>query len=106
MTGPIHMNQVLYQTPTVEKIHQAEHHHPEVMQRQATAEEMAQLRVRTETVQQPVQPEHSRELDNQKREKGSAKKKRPKQNDLSAVDVSEEDYEQNNGPGGIVDIRI
>ena len=60
MTGPIHMNQVLYQTPTVEKMQQAEQQSPDNLQRHNTVEELIKLQQRTETVQTGVKTDRPR----------------------------------------------
>ena len=93
MTGPVHMNQVLFQTPSVEKIQQAEHQNPDTTQRNAAAEEMVNFQQRTETVQTGVKTERSKELDKdgKKRDKSSRKKMsgttdQPEQDDEQLID--------------------
>ena len=63
MSGPVHMNQVVFQAPSVEKIQQPEHQLNDQGQRQASAEELAKTRERTETVQQTEEPDRSKETD-------------------------------------------
>lgn len=105
MSGPVHMNQVIFQTPSVEKIHQAQQQNPEQFQRFVHLEEQNQIRKHTETVQTPVQTENSRELesDGKKREHlpGKKKKRAPADDELNEQGATEE-----KGAGSIVDIVI
>jgi len=101
------MNQVIFQTPTVEKIQQPEFQNPDQTQRHASVQEQAQLREKTETVQTPVEAESARFIENEgKRRRESRQKKR------RAEDLEEQSLEEG-GPradddqgGGIVDVVI
>lgn len=77
MSGPIHLNQVIFQTPNVEKIQQTELQNPDMTQRHAAVEEQIKHRQKTETVQTSVEPEQTRYVENEerKREKGRKRKK-------------------------------
>lgn len=105
MSGPVHMNQVISQTPNVAKINQAQQQNPEQFQRFVHLEEKNQIRKHTETVQTPAQTENSRELesDGKKREHlpGKKKKRTQAEDELAEKSASEE-----KDAGSIVDIVI
>jgi hypothetical protein len=75
MSGPVHMNQVLFQTPNVEKVQQTEHQLPDQAQRQASIEEQKQFQQRTETVQKFEESENSRVVKNDKKDRGKSDKR-------------------------------
>jgi hypothetical protein len=75
MSGPVHMNQVIFQTPNVEKVQQVEHQLPDQAQRQASQEEQKQFQVRTETVQTTEESENSRVVKNDKKEREKSGKR-------------------------------
>lgn len=109
MAGPVHMNQVIYQTPNVEKAQQAEHQNPDQIQRQASFEEQVQFRQRTETVQVPQKTENSREIENnrEKRDKERKKKKRAESTEDRKKKTKPLDAKKReNGAGVIVDVKI
>ncbi len=105
MSGPVHMNQVIFQTPNVEKIHQAQQQNPEQFQRFVHLEEQHQIRKHTETVQTSAQTENSRELesDGKKREHLAGKKKKRA---LTEDELAEKNASEEKGAGSIVDIVI
>ncbi|MEW5723330.1 MAG: hypothetical protein AB1896_09505 [Thermodesulfobacteriota bacterium] len=109
MAGPVHMNQVLYQTPTVEKIQQAELQGQDQAQRHVAIEEKTQLQQRTETVQKlpESQPVRVTENEPRKREKRRA---RPDQKKTPAKAAKKESRPtgdpKDQGPGGLVDVVI
>ena len=107
MPDPVNMNQVIYQTPNVEKIQLTEQQHPDQMQRFAAAQEMANLRVRTETVQETVKPEDPNILDHDKRQKEKEKKqyKKSAQNPKSREKAGKTG-QSSKGAGSIVDVII
>ncbi len=108
MTGPVHMNQVIFQTPTVEKIQQAEHQNPDQTQRQATVESQAQLRQKTETVQDTVESEDSRFVENEEREKQQERRRKRRQagEAQEAAEAEREKKLADGDSGSILDIVI
>lgn len=105
MSGPVHMNQVIYQTPNVGKAQQAENQNPDQTQRHASVQEQVLLREKTETVQTPVEPEASRFVENEEKKREEARKKKRR---LEAKDeeASEESAEKSEQAGNIVDVVI
>lgn len=106
MTTPVNLNQVIYQTPTVEKVQVNEQQIPEAAQRQASMEEMVKFRLRTETVQEAVHPEGSREVDEdggRKKERRSKKRSADKDGKKEAERKAGSDE---GGSGGIVNITV
>ncbi|MBU2548537.1 MAG: hypothetical protein KKB20_09025 [Proteobacteria bacterium] len=109
MTGPVNMNQVLIQTPSVEKVQQAEQYNPENTQRHDSLQEQAQTRQRSETVQQSVQPEnkHLVEDDEKEREESGRRKRKgassEEADELEAREAKGEDLEKQ---GRIVDVIV
>jgi hypothetical protein len=99
------MNQIIFQTPNVEKIHQTQQQNPEQFQRFIHHEEQSQIRKHTETVQTPVQTENSRELesDGKKREHLPGKKKKRSRAEDESAELS---ADEKNGAGSIVDVVI
>jgi hypothetical protein len=108
MAGPIHLNQVLYQTPTVEKIQQAEIAGQDQAQRHASMEELKQTRERTETVQKADKSEQSRVAENDRKEREDRRKKRREARRTRTADNTdlEEQNRKPTGAGGLVDIII
>ncbi len=108
MTGPVHMNQVIFQTPTVEKIQQAEQQNPDQTQRQATVESQAQLRQKTETVQDAVESEDSRFVENEEREKQQERRRKRRQTGEAreGAEAEREKKLADGDSGSILDIVI
>jgi hypothetical protein len=67
MTAPVNMNQLLYQSPQVDKVPVGEQLRLEMFTRDRDVYEQERLRLNTETVQQPVEPDHTRVMDNRAR---------------------------------------
>ena len=106
MSGPVHMNQVIFQTPSVEKIHQAEHQTPDQGQRQATVEEKEQLRQRTETVQRTDSPEDSRVVKNDKEEREKSRREKRRSEEETEPPEEREQSSTERAAGAIVDVVI
>lgn len=104
MAPPINMNVILSQTPTVEKILQAEQKNPDQIQQQAHIQEGEEHRLKRETVQNTPDTKGTRPVDEESEEK---KKQRQKQ---SAGQIGEEEVtgleEAGSAMGNIVDIII
>ena len=107
MSGPVYFNQVIFQTPTVEKIQQPEFQNPDQTQRHASVQEQVQLREKTETVQTPVETESTRFVENEgkKRRESGQKKKRGGHLKESASEETETPPDRDQG-GGIIDVVI
>jgi hypothetical protein len=111
MTGPIHMNQVIYQAPTVEKIHQVEHQQPDQAMRQTTVDEQAKVIERTETVQIAEESKSGHQVDAKKQEERERKRRRaakPGGDGLEDDSSSEPETESRpaKGSGHIVDVVV
>jgi hypothetical protein len=106
MSGPVHLNQVIFQTPNVEKIHETDRQNPEMTHRHIIHEDQAQLRQRTETVQQSVQPEESRILDERGKEKHERRKKNKKHQTESEDAARKASASAAEFQGGIVDVVV
>ena len=107
MSGPVHMNQVIFQTPSVEKVHQAEHQTPDQGQRQATVEEQEQMRQRTETVQRTDSSEHTQAVKNDKEERERSRKRKHARGDGTAPGEEEQARPHaERDAGSIVDVII
>ncbi|MFH1135156.1 MAG: hypothetical protein V1816_03630 [Pseudomonadota bacterium] len=108
MSGPVHMNQVISQTPTVEKIHHTEQQQPDQQQRFASVEQQIQTRVRSETVQSAPKTEQQKKVERENRKKEERRRK-----GQAALAAAEEDIQDSpaktdraDGAGTIVDVII
>jgi len=101
------MNQVIFQTPTVEKIQQPELQNPDQTQRHASVQEQAQLREKTETVQTPVETESARFLENEGRKRRESGQKKRRDGDMEKQSLEEGGPRPDDDQGGgIVDVII
>ena len=104
MPGPVNMNQVLYQTPAVEKVQQGEYLNPDQSMRQAAVEQLAEMRKNTETVTETEEAEQSRVV-SEKKDDQDSKKRRGRGHGESSANGAPED-EEPDGPGTIVNVVI
>jgi hypothetical protein len=106
MSDPVNMNQVIFQTPNVEKIQLTEQQNPDQMQRFAAAQEMANFKARTETVQESVKPEDSNVLENEKRNKEKQRRKKKTAQKTDPEEKNKKTTRPRKGAGTIVDVII
>ena len=109
MSSTVHMNQVIFQTPSVEKVQQVEHQLPDQAQRQASVEEQKQFQQRTETVQTTEESENSRVIKNDKKEREKSGKRGQKNAGEAQTDEESSDVEakpEELQSGRIVDVII
>jgi DNA polymerase sigma len=109
MATPVNLNQVIYQTPTVEKIQQAEHQNPEQAQRHTILiDHPEQLRKNTETVPNSKDTKHSKEVDNREKQEKKRKKREKKEREKNGSKTSQESQPAgtDNEQGRIVNVIV
>lgn len=105
MAGPVLLNQVIFQTPSVEKMQVNEQQVPDQAQRLASQEAMVHTRIKSETVQNTPKPEPIKVVDRESQSSGRRspqKRQQPSPSQAKTAPVSVEPGEV----GSIVDAVI
>ncbi|MEW6266656.1 MAG: hypothetical protein AB1641_26590 [Thermodesulfobacteriota bacterium] len=108
MPGPVHMNQVIAHTPSVERVQLSEQQAPDQTMRQAAFEAQAQLRQNTETVKQTPATENTRigEREKQQKEKRRRRKSRTAPEEKAGRESTGPTSGDQAGPGHIVNVVV
>ena len=106
MSTPVNLNQVIIQTPAVEKIHQPEHQNPEQFQRhQSMVEIPEQTRINTETVPNAEDSKNSNKVENRAKEERK-KKREQRQRRAAQQEADTPAASTDDGQGRIVNVIV
>jgi hypothetical protein len=106
MTGPINLNQVIYQAPQAEKVQLAGVEAPDHLKRHAAQQTEEQSRLLRESVQQAEKTEQEAIKDKQEREQQRQGRDRGESGDRSGSEPESETTEGQSGQGGIVNVVV